>query len=97
VVEIPLLFESLSFRGQFARTVAVDCPVDLQRQRVHARSGIAGAEIDALLTAQVPRAVRLQLADDVLANAGALDQLQSTVRKLARRWAATGVIRAADL
>jgi dephospho-CoA kinase len=97
VVEIPLLFESLSFRGQFTRIVAVDCPVDLQRQRVYARSGIAGSEIDALLTAQVPRAVRLQLADDVLANAGSLDQLQDAVRKLAGRWAAAGVIRAADL
>ena len=97
VVEIPLLFESLSHRGQFARTVAVDCPMDLQRRRVRARSGLAEAEIDALLTAQVPRAVRLQLADDVLTNAGALDQLQGAVRTLAGRWAAAGAIRATDL
>lgn len=86
IVELPLLFESLAYRTLMARTVAVDCPVDLQRRRVRERSGLSGLEIDGMIAAQVPRAIRLQLADEVLANSGSIEDLHAAARALVLRW-----------
>jgi dephospho-CoA kinase len=64
VLEIPLLFEAMSYRNALSRTLCVDCAVRLQIERVRLRSKLSDAEV----RAQVPRALRLQLADDVIEN-----------------------------
>ncbi|MBL8520575.1 MAG: dephospho-CoA kinase [Betaproteobacteria bacterium] len=87
VIEIPLLFETMGYRDLLDWVVALDCPVSLQTQRVRARSGLAAAQIDALLAAQVPRGVRLQLADEVLVNSASPEALSLSVRAMHARWA----------
>lgn len=76
----PLLFEAMGFRGEVARVLVVDCPTSLQVTRVHERSGLAGDIIAGIMHAQIPRAVRLQLADDVIVNTRAVSELDAQVR-----------------
>ena len=66
---VPLLFEKMTYRTTVARTLAVDCPEALQLERVARRSNLPRDAVAAIMRAQVPRRVRLQLADDVICNA----------------------------
>jgi dephospho-CoA kinase len=75
VLEIPLLFEAMSYRNTLSRTICVDCPVSAQIVRVRQRSKLSDAEINAIIAAQIPRAIRLQLADDVIENVTSQDDL----------------------
>jgi dephospho-CoA kinase len=68
VLEIPLLFEAMSYRNALSRTLCVDCAVRLQIERVRLRSKLSDAEVRAIIASQIPRALRLQLADDVIEN-----------------------------
>jgi dephospho-CoA kinase len=68
VLEIPLLFEAMSYRNALSRTLSVDCPVRQQIERVRLRSKLSDAEVRAIIDSQIPRALRLQLADDVIEN-----------------------------
>lgn len=79
---VPLLFDSLSYRDLTDATLLVDCPVAVQLERVGRRSGLT-AEITArIVNAQLPRALRLQLADDVIWNGRGADELLSQIEQL---------------
>lgn len=80
VVLIPLLFESLSYRAGFDETVCVDCPVRLQIRRMVELRGLDEDLARRIVASQVPRAIRLQLADHVLCNTGDLGALERQVR-----------------
>lgn len=90
LLAVPLLFERMSFRPIIWRSLAVDCPVGLQIKRVQARSGLAAEEVMRVIRAQVPRAVRVQLADDVIANAGSIASLKDAVTCLHVRYEGAG-------
>ncbi len=79
VLAIPLLFERMTFRGMLWRTLAIDCPETCQIERVRTRSGLSAEEVRRVIASQVPRALRLQLADDVISNAGDLQVLANAV------------------
>ena len=79
VLEIPLLFEAMSYRNTLSRTLCVDCPVSAQIIRVRQRSKLSDAEIRAIIAAQIPRAIRLQLADEVIENVANQDDLIAPV------------------
>jgi len=82
---IPLLLET----GQTDladRILVVDLPEPEQLRRVRLRSGLSDAEIQRILAAQVPRAVRLARADDVIDNAGPPEALGPQVEALHRRY-----------
>lgn len=79
LLAVPLLFETMGYRGRARRTLAVDCPTDVQRVRVQKRSGLAMPHIDRVLASQLSRSLRLQLADDIVSNAGELTELSSQV------------------
>jgi dephospho-CoA kinase len=83
---IPLLVESGDYRSRVDRVLLVDCPEDLQVQRVRARSGLADDEIRAIMAQQAPRAARLAAADDVIDNAGTLEALAGQVAALDARY-----------
>jgi dephospho-CoA kinase len=68
------------------RVLVVDCPEDEQVRRVTARSGLAPAEVRAIMATQLRRADRLARADDVLDNAGAKDAIEREVAALDRRY-----------
>jgi dephospho-CoA kinase len=87
MVAIPLLVET-GGKERFQRVLVVDCEPDLQVARLMARDGIARAAAERMLAAQVPRAARLSVADDIIRNDGDLASLRSQVEKLHREYLA---------
>jgi dephospho-CoA kinase len=86
VLEIPLLFEVMSYRNRLSRTLSVDCPVSTQIARVRQRSKLSEADVNAIIASQVPRAIRLQLADDVIENVNGEADLLASVALLDVRY-----------
>ena len=70
VLVVPLLFETGGYRARVDRVLCVDCPEALQLERTVRRSGLAPADVRAIMAAQWPRWRRLQVADDVIWNGG---------------------------
>ncbi len=83
---VPLLVESPGYRERVQRVLVVDCPEELQIERVRSRSGLAAAEVRRIIATQVPRAQRLAAADDVLDNSGDAAALEAQVARLHRRY-----------
>ena len=86
VYVVPLLVESTEPRRRADRILVVDAPEEAQVSRVAARSGLAPAEVRAIMATQASRAERLAAADDVIDNAGTLDALRDQVRALHARY-----------
>ena len=82
---VPLLVET-NAKLRFARVLLVDCPESLQLERLLAREHLAPTEARAMLAAQASRAARLAVADDVIVNDGALDDLAPQVAALHVRY-----------
>ena len=70
MIAVPLLFESGGYARRVERVLAIDCPEALQVERAARRSGLAPADVRAVMAAQWPRWRRLQCADDVAWNGG---------------------------
>ena len=64
--------------------LVVDCPEDEQVRRVVARSGLAAAEVRAIMATQLSRAERLARADDTLDNTGPPEAIAPQVAALDR-------------
>lgn len=79
VLAIPLLFESGQLLDLVDRTVVVDLPEALQIERVRARSGLDETSVRRVIAAQMPRAMRLARADDVICNAYSCRELAGSV------------------
>ena len=86
VLVVPLLFEGLTYRERLRRTLLVDCPVASQIARVTHRAGVDRRLAERIVNAQLPRSVRLQLADDLLWNGEGIDALESQVRIFHQRY-----------
>ena len=86
IAAIPLLAEGGGREAYpwLDRILVVDAPVDLQRARLLERDGIDAALADRMIAAQASRAQRLDIADDVVANAGSLAELAGHVAALDR-------------
>lgn len=82
---IPLLVEG-GGRRDFDRVLVVDCPENLQVQRVMQRDGVDEASARRVLAAQASRGERLAIADDVIVNDGDRDKLSIEVEVLHRRY-----------
>ena len=85
---VPLLFERGGHKGLVQRVLVVDCPEEMQVQRVMARSGLTEAAVRAIMATQLSRAERLARADDVLDNAGPLAAIAPQVTRLDQRYRA---------
>ena len=79
---VPLLVESPGYRQRVARVLVVDCPDDLQVERVRQRSSLAEDEVRRIIASQAKREARLTAADDVIDNSSSLDALHKQVREL---------------
>ena len=80
VFDIPLLVESGRWRNRLHKVLVVDCLVETQIQRVHARSGLDPETVQNIVKAQASRSQRLAAADWVIYNEQlSLAQLQSEV------------------
>ncbi len=86
VLVVPLLVESGGYRRRVQRVVVVDCPEEIQVVRVMSRSGLSEDEARAIMAAQVGRAQRLAVADDVIDNGGELAALRPQVEALHRQY-----------
>lgn len=86
VLVVPLLVESRGYRDRVGRVLVVDCPEQQQLERVGARSKLAPAEVRRIIAAQLPRARRLEAADDVIDNSGDIAALEAQVLSLHRRY-----------
>jgi dephospho-CoA kinase len=86
---VPLLIESSDYRDRVDRVLVVDAPEAAQFERVGARSGLAEAEVRAILRHQASRAERLAAADDVIDNSSTLDALRKQVGLLHAKYLET--------
>ncbi|MGE5471173.1 MAG: dephospho-CoA kinase [Bacteroidota bacterium] len=82
ILAVPLLVESGNYRQRCQRIAVVDCPEDLQVERVRARSGMTENEVRAIMATQARRSQRLAVADDVLENDGDLKDIAEQVAGL---------------
>ncbi len=92
---VPLLVESGDWKARVDRVLVVDCPVDMQIERVLARSSIDADSVRAIVAQQASRRQRLAVADDVLYNGGAIGQLTARVARLHAMYCRLAAIRRA--
>lgn len=85
---VPLLIESPDYRERVQRVLVVDCAEDIQIARVKKRSGLSEDEVRRIIAAQIPRARRLEAADDVIDNSGSMEALPTMVSALHNRYVA---------
>ncbi len=88
MLAVPLLFERMTFVSQLWRTIAVDCAEASQIARVVVRSALSHEQVAAIMANQLPRRVRLQLADDVIHNQFDIANLRAQVNALNHRYTA---------
>lgn len=86
IVVVPLLLERGGMRKRVDRVLVVDCPEEIQVRRVMARSGLAEAEVRAIMATQLSRDARLAGADDVIDNGGSPDAIGPQVAALDRKY-----------
>jgi dephospho-CoA kinase len=87
VFDIPLLVESAHWRWSLQRVLVVDCSPATQVSRVVARSGLAVADVETIISSQVSRPRRLAAADLVLLNDGiSLQELAVQVAQIGRQF-----------
>lgn len=82
ILAVPLLVESGTYRERCDRIVVVDCPENLQIERVMARNGLARDEVLAIMAAQATRQQRLAVADDVVINDADYEKISGQVAGL---------------
>ena len=68
--------------GYVDRILVVDTPTEKQIERTMQRDEVPRKQAQAIVDSQLDRAGRLALADDVIPNAGSLNELNSRVREL---------------
>jgi len=82
VFVVPLLIESGTWLGLIDRLVVVDCPEEVQIERVMQRSNLPRQEVEKILIAQATRQERLAHADFVIENQTSLGDLEREVQSL---------------
>ena len=81
LVAVPLLVET-DFGKLVDRILVVDCPTDLQIERLMKRDALTAEAALAMIGAQADRAARLQAAHDVIDNSGSIDSTRRQVERL---------------
>ncbi len=84
ICDIPLLFEA-QLEDTVDEIVLVDAPVAVRRARLIRDRGIAPAEADALIAAQMPAERKRAHADVVIENAGSRADLEAAIAMLVTR------------
>ena len=85
IIVVPLLVES-GFDRFVDRILVVDCPEDLQRQRLMSRDTESAEQVERILNAQADRTMRLAVADDVIDNGGTLENTRTQVAALHEKY-----------
>jgi dephospho-CoA kinase len=85
ILVAPLLIEA-RFTGYVDRILVVDCPEELQRERLLRRDNEDSAQVDRILAAQLSRTERVQAANDIIDNSGSRDETRRQVRVLHEKY-----------
>ncbi|MBE9562162.1 MAG: dephospho-CoA kinase [Proteobacteria bacterium] len=85
ILSIPLLLETQQM-DMVDQVLVVDCPLELQRERLQQRDNISTVEIEQILQAQANRNARLAIANEVIYNNSTLDDLQQQVLVLHKQY-----------
>jgi dephospho-CoA kinase len=83
---IPLLVETGGKRSGMTRVLVIDCPEQVQIERVVHRSGLSAGQVKSIMAVQATRAQRLAHADDIIDNSGDQAGLAVQVDSLHRRY-----------
>ena len=94
LLAVPLLVESGAYRQLCDRILLVDCPVELQIERVMRRNGLSAGEAQAIVAAQATREQRQAIADDIVLNAAQTADLHQTLATLHAAYLAHAVEKA---
>jgi len=86
IVVVPLLVESGSWKSWLDRALVIDCPVEVQIDRVMKRNALTREQVEAIIAAQVSRVRRLAAANDVIDNGGDTSTLPTQVRPIHERF-----------
>lgn len=81
ILSIPLLLET-GMQHLVDRVLVIDCPVDIQFERVKQRNGLTDDRIASIIEAQIPRTERISAADDIVNNSGSTSKLAEQIKKL---------------
>jgi len=77
----------LRVRGGYVnRILVVDVPVEVQIRRTIERDQVSKKQAESIVSAQIDRSDRLQLADDIIENSGSIDDLKPKVKALHREY-----------
>ncbi len=85
ILDIPLLFETKQDQ-LMDRVLVIDCPVELQIQRICQRDKISKTEAMEIIQAQISREKRLAGAHDIIDNQGSLEELHKQVMALHQQY-----------
>jgi dephospho-CoA kinase len=85
IVVVPLLLET-DFAALVDRVLVVDCPPEIQLERVMRRDSMSRKRAASIVTAQLDRAARLDAADDVIDNSRSLEHTRVQVAALHTRY-----------
>ncbi|MFI3156675.1 MAG: dephospho-CoA kinase [Methylococcaceae bacterium] len=81
IISVPLLFET-GMTDLVDRILVIDCPVEIQIERVRIRDRLSTETIQSIIDHQVSRACRTAKADDLIDNSDADYGLAERVKKL---------------
>lgn len=76
---IPLLVELPIWHGMGTRILTVDCPEELQIERVMKRNNMTREQVGAIMATQATRQQRLAVADDVIVNDRSMEEILKEV------------------
>lgn len=88
VYEVPLLFEG-NLHAWLRPVILVACDVATQRRRLEQRDGIAAADAQKHIDAQMSLEEKRRLADYVIENSGSLEELERQVQAVLEKIKAT--------
>lgn len=92
ILVVPLLFENNRYKSDINKTLVIDCDESLQIKRTVARSQLTEAEVQAMMSAQTSRTMRLALADEIITNDGSVAELVSKINKLHKKLIKTCIV-----
>lgn len=90
---VPLFFETGAYRDLVNRVLVVDCDENQQISRAMHRSKLSADEVRTIMANQIPRAERIEQADDILSNNEKQAHLEEQVRSLHQRYLALALQR----
>lgn len=86
ILAISLLFENQRYKNNVTRSLVIDCDESLQITRTMKRSGLSEQTVRGIMAAQVSRATRIKMADDLIENEGTLDELYQKVTAMHQKY-----------